>query len=336
VTRRPTFGVAVFPQYPPAEFTRACALVEELGFEHLWIPDERFFRDLTVEMTLAASATKRITIGSAVTDPYIRHPALTATMMASLDELSGGRIVVGIGAGISGFKALGVKQERPQLAIREAIALMRRLWRGERMTFEGKTTRFVDSKLDFTPLRPDIPVWIAGRGPAVLQLAGEVGDGAMVGALASEPGLKYANARIDAGVQKAGRDGKGPLRALWLHTAVAEDGQRARDAVRTIVVGVLVSSRESLPEIGVPIPEELMKSLEGVTYGVHEPSMQRVAKSLGDDVLQHFSVAGDPSEVRARMNGLAALGVDHVAIVPWLAEGQDLEGFIRNLAEAVR
>jgi alkanesulfonate monooxygenase SsuD/methylene tetrahydromethanopterin reductase-like flavin-dependent oxidoreductase (luciferase family) len=78
-----------------------------------------------------------------------------------------------------------------------------------------------------------------------------------------------------------------------------------------------------------------MRSLEGVTYGVNEPTLQRVAKTLDDDVLQHFSVAGDPGEVRARMATLASLGVDHVAIVPWLAEGQDIEGFIRDLAKAV-
>jgi 5,10-methylenetetrahydromethanopterin reductase len=336
MTSKPTFGVAIFPQYPPAEFTRACALVEELGFEHLWIPDERFFRDLGVEMAVAASVTKRITIGSAVTDPYIRHPALTASLMASLDELSGGRIVCGIGAGISGFKAMGVKQEKPQLAIREAITLMRSLWRGEHLTFEGKTTRFINSRLDYTPVRPEIPIWVAGRGPAVLPLAGEVADGAMVGALASEPGLLYARTRVDAGVEKAGRKDGGPKRALWLHTAVAQDGESARDAVRPIVVGVLVSSKDSLAEIGVPLPEELMRSLEGVTYGMNEPSMQRVAATLKDDVLQHFSVAGDPSEVRARMDSLAALGVDHVAIVPWLAKGQDIETFVRDLARAVR
>src|SRR6266542_6209334 len=98
----PTYGIAVFPQYPAREFARLCALIEELGFHNLWVPDERFFQDLGVSMTLAAAHTSRIAIGSAVTDPYIRHPALTASLMATLDELSGGRVIAGIGAGISG------------------------------------------------------------------------------------------------------------------------------------------------------------------------------------------------------------------------------------------
>src|SRR5581483_1415928 len=99
----------------------------------------------------------------------------------------GGRLTVGIGAGVSGFKAMGVKQERPALAIREAIQLMRRLWAHDgSVDFEGKTTSFHAATLDFSPIRKTILIWIAGRGPAVLQLAGEIADGVMVGALASE------------------------------------------------------------------------------------------------------------------------------------------------------
>jgi len=329
----PTYGIAVFPQYEAREFARLCSLVEEIGFENIWVPDERFFRDLGVSMTLAAAHTSRVKIGSAVTDPYIRHPALTASLMATLDEVSGGRIIVGVGAGISGFKALGLKQERPQLAIREAVQLMRALWRGEQVDFAGETVSFTAGKLDYSVARPDIPVWIAGRGPAVLQLAGEVADGVMIGGLASEPGLRYAFGRIDAGLKKAKRD-RIP-RSLWLHLGVDADGERARDAVRNIVAGVLISSPNISRDMGIPIPEELAHALQGVTYGTNNPEMQRVAKTIGDDVLRHFSVAGTPSEVRARMTELATMGVDHVAIVPWLAEGQDLERFMRDLADAV-
>src|SRR5579859_4658385 len=113
VDRLPGLGVALMPQYPPEEFARYCRRIDALPFEHLWIPDERFFRDVGVNLTLAATNTRRVQIGPAVTDPFIRHPASTAALMATLDELSGGRVTVGIGAGVSGFKAMRVKQERP-------------------------------------------------------------------------------------------------------------------------------------------------------------------------------------------------------------------------------
>ncbi len=332
----PTYGIAFFPQYAPPDFTRLCQQVEDGGFAHLWVPDERFFRDVAVQLTLAATHTRRITIGSAVTDPFVRHPALTASLMATLDELCGGRLVMGIGAGVSGFEAMGVKREKPALALREGVALMRALWQGGPVTFAGKSTSFRGGRLEYGPARPGGPrIWIASRGPAILRLAGEVGDGALIGALASEPGLRYAHTHIDAGLQKAGRDPKSLTRALWLHTAVAEDGEAARAAVRNIVAGVLISSRDVLADMGIPIPEALLKAMEGVTYGVNNPEMQRVARLVDDAVLRHFSVAGTPAEVRARMAELGRMGIDHVAVVPWVAQGQTIDQFIGLLAGAV-
>ena len=329
----PTFGIAIFPEHEPRRFADLCRRVDAGMFEHLWVPDERFFRDLGVELTLAALNTERVRVGSAVTDPFIRHPALTGSLIASVDEVSGQRVVLGIGAGVSGFKQLGVKQEHPQLAIREGVALMRALWKGGDLQFDGRTTSFHGGGLDFAPVRSDIPVWIAGRGPAVLQLAGEVAQGVMVGALASEPGLRYAEQNIAKGLAKAGRDASSIIRAVWLHTAIADDGEAARDAVRTVVAGVLVSSLNVLRDIGIPLSDELVGSLQGVAYGMNNPEMQRVARTLDDDVLRHFSVAGDPKEVRARVADLARMGVQHIAVVPWLAKGQRLEDYIDLLSQ---
>lgn len=332
----PAFGIAIFPEHEPRRFAELCRRADALAFEQLWIPDERFFRDLGVQLTLAAANTERVRIGSAVTDPFIRHPALTATLFASVDEVARGRLIAGIGAGVSGFKQLGVKQERPQLAIREGVALMRTLWRGGNVDFDGKTTSFHGVGLDFTPMRSEIPVWIAGRGPAVLELAGEVAQGVMVGALASEPGLRYANAHIDKGLAKGGRDASAITRAVWLHTAISDDGEAARDAVRTIVAGALVSSLGVLRDIGLPLSDELVGSLEGITYGMNNPEMQRVAKTLGDDVLVHLSVAGTPAEVRRRVQELGRMGIQHIAVVPWLSRGQRLEDFMDMLSDVAR
>src|ERR1700761_3094700 len=86
-------------RYPASEFRR---LAEEAGYDGLWHADERFFRDCWAGLTVAALSTSRIRLGICVTDPYVRHPALTATAFATVDEISGGRAVLGLGAGISG------------------------------------------------------------------------------------------------------------------------------------------------------------------------------------------------------------------------------------------
>jgi 5,10-methylenetetrahydromethanopterin reductase len=330
----PTYGIAIFPQRPD-DFIALCKQVDDGPFDQIWVPDERFYRDFGVALTLAALHSRRVRIGSAVTDPFIRHPALTASLMATLDELSGGRVVVGVGAGISGFKELGVAQEKPQLAIREMVTLMRELWKGGRVSFEGKTTSFRDGMLDYTPTRKDISVWIAGRGPHVLQLAGEIGDGVMVGALASATTLRYAFAQIERGLAKKGRDPSTLSRAVWLHTAVSENGDAARDAVRTIVAGALVSSLPVLGELGIELQPGLVDQLRTITYGTNNPEMQRVAETFDDDLLRHLSCAGTPDEVREQIGELSRIGIQHLAIVPWLTKGQTMPDFVDTLARTV-
>ena len=82
-----TVGIALFPSYPAARYQSLAAHCESLGYTHLWVPDERFYHHLAVCMAQVAMATRTVVVGSAVTDPFIRHPALTAQMMASLDDL---------------------------------------------------------------------------------------------------------------------------------------------------------------------------------------------------------------------------------------------------------
>jgi 5,10-methylenetetrahydromethanopterin reductase len=333
-SRVPSFGFALFPSVAPAEFVRLAQLIDaDPAFETLWVPDERFFRDMIAYLTLAAVKTERVKLGPAVTDPFVRHPALTAAAMATVADVSNGRLITGVGAGIAGFAQMGYKSERPQTAIREAVWLMRSLWNGDEVAFDGKTTRF-HGKLDFQPEHP-IPVWIAGRGPMVLRLGGEIADGVLIGGLASREGLDYAYSRIAEGIAKAGKRTP-PVRALWLHVGVASDASVAREAVRNIVCGVLVSSRDIIGELGLPVPQSLLDALEGVSYGVNNPEMQRVARMIDDDVLALFSVAGTPEDIARRTRELAEMGIEHIAVVPWLAEGQSTEAFLEGLSEAAR
>lgn len=328
------FGVGLHADTEMARFAALAHAIESAGFARLWVPDERFQRDIAAALTVAATVTKSIRIGTAVTDPFIRHPALTASILASADEVAEGRMTAGIGAGISGFSALGVRRERPRLALREAITLMRRLWSGETVNFVGETTSFRDGRLEYVPLREDVPVWIAGRGPAVLALAGEIGDGVILGSLASEGGIAYARKHVGRGVRLRKRQDR-PTWGIWLHTAISEDAEAARRAVRPIVTGVLISSRTVLDELGVSLPNAFAKALDGVAYGMGNPEMLRVSRDLPDTVLDAFSVSGDRRQVRARLEELGRLGIEHVSFVPWLVPGQSFERFLDEAAAAL-
>jgi len=98
-----TTGVLLLGELPAKELASLAHRIEEWGYDYLWFADERFFREVYSSLTLCALNTSRIKLGPCVTDPYSRHPALTAQAIGTLDEISGGRAVLGIGAGISGF-----------------------------------------------------------------------------------------------------------------------------------------------------------------------------------------------------------------------------------------
>lgn len=328
------FGIGLTPVDTHDENVRLCILAETLGYDVVWIPDERFFRDCYVTLAAVAEGTARVRLGPCVTDPYTRHPALTAAAMGTVDELAGGRGILGIGAGASGFDAMGMTRDRPAAAIREAVTLIRRLWAGERVTQDGQIVRFHGGSLDF-PARSSIPIYVAGRGPKILELAGEVADGVIIGALASPPTFAYAMRHIRRGAARAGRDLAGFETMLWLHTALSPDAARARDAVRKIVVGVLVSSLPVLDDLGVSVPEPLRRELVTVTYGAHSESMTRAAAGVPDDVLAHFTMAGDAAASLERVAALERQGVTQVAVLPWLVPGQPLEQFIRDFARDV-
>jgi 5,10-methylenetetrahydromethanopterin reductase len=310
------------------------ALAEQLGFSHVWVLDERFWRDFGVCLTAAVQATERVFVGSAVTDPYIRHPALTAQLFATLDELSGGRMICGMGAGIAGFHALGIRRERPVVAIREAVSLMRELWAGHAVERQDGLFPFSGS-LDFKPPRSRIPVYVAGRGPRVLSLAGAMADGVMVGALASPPGLSYALDRVAIGAREAGRAGETIHKTLWLHTAIADDEEQAVEAVRTIVTGALVASSDVLERIGIPLSPELVSTMQGVSYGLGSPGMLAVRSLVDVDVVHHFAAAGSPDHVRHRVQDLFESGVEHVALLPWLVPGQTPGAFAEAAMDAL-
>jgi len=329
-----TFGIGLLPHYPPDQFIRLARQAEAQGFESLWVPDERFFRECYSYLTLGALHTTRVRLGPCVTDPYTRHPALTAMAMGTVDEVAGGRGVLGIGAGASGLDALGVARAKPAVALREAVDLIRRLWRGEEVTLEGEVVRFRGGRLNFRP-RADIPIYIAGRGPRILELAGEIGDGAIIGALASPATLGYALEHIRAGQRRAGTGARSLDIVLWLHTAISTDGASARDAVRAIVVGVLISSLPVLDALGVTLPADLRERLGRITYGVQSEEMAAAARLVPDEVLEHFTMAGDGEFSRRRVAELARSGVTHIAVLPWLVPGQTIEEFVTTFAQEV-
>ena len=177
------FGFGAVIDVPLRQLGGRAEQLESLGFDRFWLPDERLTRNVYAGLTVCALNSSRMQLGIAVTNPYTRNAALTAAAAASVDELADGRLSLGFGAG-GGLAHYGIERNRPAIAVREAVEVVRRLLAGQTVTYEGRHLQMREAKLDFAPLR-QIPIYVAARGPRLLGLAGEIGDGAIIGGFAS-------------------------------------------------------------------------------------------------------------------------------------------------------
>src|SRR5436309_5928427 len=168
------------PGVSVAAMAELTAEAERLGFRRCWVCDQGLdCRDVFVTLAAAAARTRTIQLGTGITHPYTRHPAVTAAAIASVDELSGGRAFLGIGAGgADTLLPLGLERRRPLAAVREMIQLTRALNRGGAVDFDGEAFQLRGARVDYA--RPDLEIWLAGRGSKMLALGGELADGVLL------------------------------------------------------------------------------------------------------------------------------------------------------------
>jgi len=172
-------ALQIVPTMPVGEIVETAVAAEELGYEFCQVADEGVMRDVYVILGAVAGRTERLKIGAA-TNPYTRHPAVTAAAMATISELTGGRAFLTLVAGGSMvLEPLGIERHKPAAVIAESIELMRRLWTGEAVDFAGRHFQLENSRLGGEgPFR--IPIFMAARGERLLRLAGEVADGVVL------------------------------------------------------------------------------------------------------------------------------------------------------------
>jgi 5,10-methylenetetrahydromethanopterin reductase len=173
-------GIQIIPTMPVNEVIETAVMAEELGYDFCLVADEGFMPDVYVALGAIAQRTQRIQLGL-VTNGYTRHPAVTANALATLDDLSGGRaIVVLVAGGSLVLNPMGIPREAPLTVMRESIEIMRRLWSGEQVTWQGKRHSLHGAQLHGAGQHA-IPIWMAVRGEKMLELAGRVADGVVLG-----------------------------------------------------------------------------------------------------------------------------------------------------------
>lgn len=332
-------SIASLGAEPSARFLDQVRLAERLGFHAFFHNDKKWAQDVYVRLGAATQVSSRIGLGISATDPYTRHPALTAQATASIAEMAPGRFRVIIGSG-SHFESLpGYGNVRPVTALREAVGLMRKLWTGERVTLEGEVVKFKDGALDAKPAA--IPqIYIASRGPMILKLAGEIADGVMIGSFAAPPGIGYAKSHIEKGLKAAGRIWTDLPLLSWLYVTVLD---RADDPVPPGVLrGVSFAFWSSRKVLGAMIDtlapdasDKFRAFVRDAPQDWSAPVMAELQALMPRGVIDSLAVVGTADEVAARFKALASVGIGEVVIWPFPKSGQTTELFIERMAQSV-
>jgi F420-dependent oxidoreductase-like protein len=206
---------------------------EALGYDAIWV-SELYSFDAFTTLTHIACGTERIRLGTNIANIYARSPAMLASTAASLDQLSGGRLILGIG--VSGPQVIegwhGVPYDRPLRRTRETIEIVRRIVSGDRLVYEGEVFRVTQGlKLINKPLRPDLPVYVAALGPRNVELTAEMADGWLPTFFSPAHAREVFGMALDAGLARRS-PALGPLEIAPFVPAFAGDVSTARDVLR--------------------------------------------------------------------------------------------------------
>lgn len=313
---------------------RLAPLCEEAGFDTLWHSNERFYREMWVRMAVSAMGTDRIGLGGAVVDPFAVHPAITAQTLATVAELSGGRAMLALGAGGSGFPMMGIRRERPAVALREALSVMRPLLAGGTATLEGETVTARGARLHFVPPGP-IPLWLATRGDLTLRLAGEEADGAIIATYARPEEIRPALELVEEGARRAGRTLQEMRTMVRVDTCIHEDEDLAAEASRLMLAKLLWLSypdRRFVERAGLEVPGSVERILAERDYD----RIAEAAPLIPDEFVAAFSWSGHPKAVAQRVAEVVReSGAEEIGFWLLRAGDQTLEDAVRTLAADV-
>ncbi|MCL7476050.1 MAG: 5,10-methylenetetrahydromethanopterin reductase [Methanosarcinales archaeon] len=299
------FGIEFLANEPADKLAEMIKFSEENGIEFAWITDHYNNRDSFSLLTYIAARTSNIHLGTGVTNPYTRTAPQLASAIATVDEVSGGRAVFGIGPGDKiTFENLGVQWTRPLQTLRETVEVVKQLTAGESVSYNGDVVSIKKAKLNFG--KRAVPVYIGAQGPGMLRLAGELGDGALVNA--SHPrDFEFAVKLMEEGA--SGRDFSQFDVGAYTSFSVAKSRDEAVAAARPVVAFITAGSPpDVLERHGIP-QEDSTRLNEAFKKG-----FKQAVQEVTDDMIMAFSICGTPEDCVEQIHALIRAGVTQIVV----------------------
>ena len=327
--RKIIFGAGLYGTEDAREGVGLARVAEELGYRRFWIGDSHMiWRELYVLAGAIGVVTKRIEIGPGVTHPAVRHLTVTASAVATLNELTDGRAFLGFGVGATGPGNIGMKPVAlPELE--ESIIQLRKLLAGETLTIGGREARCLFPA-------PHVPLYIGTRAPQAMKITCRLTDGFIyTGEITT---LKPLIENIRAFTAQANRPPTAVQFIYRMPCAISADGERARESVKGSVaraafthLGRLYNRGELDDEADRQAVERLRQHYD--TYHHMGPEHDYLVRQ---EWVDRFALAGTPDEVREKVKQYIAAGIDELTIVPCgVSKQATLESFAREVMEKI-
>jgi len=307
------FGIEFVPSEPVAKIAAYVKAAEEQGVEYVWVTDHYNNRDVYSTLAVLASATNKIKLGAGVTNPYTRSPVITASSIASVNEIAGGRVLLGVGPGDKmTLDALGIAGEKPLTAVKETVTVIRELLKGQKVTYEGEVVKLKNAKIDFAgPKKTDvcmnIPIYVGAQGPKMLEAAGAVGDGVLING--SHPDdFKAALPAIQKGAAAAGKPPEEMDVAAYTCFSIDEDSEKAYAAAKPVVAFIIAGASDPILERHGVSKSDQKEIADAISKG----NFKELNTLITDKTADRFSIAGSFKDCMNKVKDLEKAGVTQI------------------------
>jgi 5,10-methylenetetrahydromethanopterin reductase len=342
-------GVLQLSMEPVRETVAMAKACEDAGFDAFWIAEaypwwrKHSFeaRSSTAVLAVIAAETRRIQLGWGIISPYTRHPVQIAMEARVMQDLSGDRFLLGLGASKIFMKEIGEGEGEkvgPATVMRESIEIIKGVLAGSAFEFQGKVFQ-----TNVPPLKPDAhaprgipPIYIAGTGPVLQRISGVVGDGLLTASITTPAFVRYSRKNMEEGARKAGKDPSQLVLGSVIVGSIDRDSAKGKEGAREQAAMYLANKVQNIKGSA-----DVLLECAGLTFDELRPiadAMERggrkaAARAVTDEILHKVCpIAGTPEECIPRIEEYRDAGCTHIMLEIW---GEDRTGQAKLFGDAV-
>jgi alkanesulfonate monooxygenase SsuD/methylene tetrahydromethanopterin reductase-like flavin-dependent oxidoreductase (luciferase family) len=319
------------PQYDIAgrDFAALAHEAEDAGFESLWTNEDIGYDSIAL-LSAAAGATERMKLGTAVVNVYNRTAMQLAMGIATLDELSAGRAILGLSIGHHPWNDLGHGQamERPLRRLSEYVAFLRKALSGDAFTYDGEVFSGVRTALHFRPVRPALPIHVAGERPRIIGLAGRLADGLIINVVSPEYVSGVARDQFLSSAKEAGRDTDGLELTALVTCCVAGDRDSALEIARSTIAYRLRNSAAKMLDTQ---PASRHVEIQRVHDLLRAGKRAEALDAISEELVASIVVFGTPRDIVDGLARYAKAGCTRVVAAAYPRNRHDVDRLIQAL-----